>query len=143
MDAIQATALRVRLRDIEKITEARRENAERYRRLFAEAKLTDWLRLPTEVSDRHAYHQFVMRIDKQQRDPLLQHLRAQGIGSAVYYPIPFHLQPCFANLGGKAGDFPVAENAAATSLALPIFQGLTEAEQIDVVGAIAQFAHRR
>ena len=143
MDAIQATALRVRLRDIEKITEARRENAERYRRLFAEAKLTDWLGLPTEVSDRHAYHQFVMRIDKQQRDPLLQHLRAQGIGSAVYYPIPFHLQPCFANLGGKAGDFPVAENAAATSLALPIFQGLTEAEQIDVVGAIAQFAHRR
>ena len=84
-----------------------------------------------------------MRFDKQQRDPLLQHLRAQGIGSAVYYPIPFHLQPCFANLGGKAGDFPVAENAAATSLALPIFQGLTEAEQIDVVGAIAQFAHRR
>jgi dTDP-4-amino-4,6-dideoxygalactose transaminase len=143
MDAIQATALRVRLRDIEKITTLRRENAERYRRLFAEAKLTDWLRLPTEVADRHAYHQFVLRIERQHRDALLQHLRGQGIGSAVYYPIPFHLQPCFADLGGKPGDFPVAENAAATSLALPIFQGLTEAEQIDVVGAIAQFAHRR
>ncbi len=143
MDAIQATALRVRLRDIEKITTTRRDNADRYRRLFAEAKLTDWLRLPSEVSDRHAYHQFVLRVDRQHRDALLQHLRGQGIGSAVYYPIPFHLQPCFANLGGKPGDFPVAENAAATSLALPIFQGLTEAEQIDVVGAIAQFAHRR
>lgn len=139
MDAIQAAALRVRLRDIEKVTELRRENAARYRRLFADAGLLDMVRLPTEVADRHAYHQFVLRLPAEQRDPLLQHLRSQGIGSAVYYPIPFHLQPCFAYLGGKAGDFPVAERAAASSLALPIFQGLTEGEQIEVVGAIAKF----
>lgn len=140
MDAIQAAALRVRLRDIEKITTQRRENAERYRKLFDQAGISNWLQLPTEVPDRHAYHQFVMRVPVEQRDLLLQHLREQGIGSAVYYPIPFHLQPCFRYLHGKRGDFPVAEHAAATSLALPIFQGLTEAEQIDVVGAIAKFA---
>lgn len=140
MDAIQAAALRVRLRDIERVTNTRRENAGRYRALFAKAKLTEWLQLPTEVADRHAYHQFVLRVPQEHRDHLLHHLREQGIGSAVYYPIPFHLQPCFRYLNGKPGDFPVAENAAATSLALPIFQGLTEAEQIDVVGAIAKFA---
>ena len=74
-----------------------------------------------------------------QRDPAIAHLRQQGIGCAVYYPIPFHRQPCFEYLGAKAADFPVAEQAAAEALALPIFQGLTEAEQIDVVGALKKF----
>lgn len=140
MDAIQAAALRVKLQGIEKITASRRQNAERYRQLFAAAGLTEWARLPTDVPDRHAYHQFVLRVPAEQRDALQKHLREQGIGSAVYYPLPFHQQPCFQDLGGKRGDCPVAENAAATALALPIFQGLTEAEQIDVTGAIAKFA---
>ncbi len=139
MDAIQATALRVRLRDMENVTEQRRGNADRYRRLFADAGLLDWAVLPVDT-DRHAYHQFVMRVPKAQRDPAIAHLRQQGIGCAVYYPIPFHRQPCFTYLGANAKDFPVAEQAAAEALALPIFQGLTEAEQIDVVGALAQFA---
>jgi len=138
MDAIQATALRVRLKDMEKVTEARRTNAERYRRLFGDAKLLDWAKLPTDT-DRHAYHQFVTRVPQQQRDAAITHLRSQGIGCAVYYPIPFHRQPCFQHLGAQAKDFPVAEQAAAQALALPIFQGLTEAEQIDVVGALAKF----
>ena len=139
MDAIQATALRVRLRDIEKITETRRENAERYRRLFAEAKLTDWLRLPSEVPDRHAYHQFVLRVDRQHRDALLQHLRGQGIGSAVYYPIPFHLQPCFADLGGRPGDLPHAERACSEALALPLRPTLTDDEVVRVIEAVSAF----
>jgi dTDP-4-amino-4,6-dideoxygalactose transaminase len=139
MDAIQATALRVKLRDMERVTATRRENAARYRKLFTDAKLTEWARLPTD-QDRHAYHQFVLRVPKEKRDPAIAHLRAQGIGCAVYYPIPFHRQPCFQYLGAKAADFPVAEQAAAEALALPIFQGLTEAEQIDVVGALAKFA---
>ena len=117
----------------------------RYRALFAAAALPDAFALPADDGPDgrfyHVYNQFVVRAPR--RDELAAYLDKRSIGSAVYYPIPFHLQPCFANLGGKAGDFPVAENAAATSLALPIFQGLTEAEQIDVVGAIAQFAHRR
>lgn len=138
MDALQAAALRVKLRDMEKVTAQRRENAARYRRLFADAQLLDWARLPTD-QDRHAYHQFVLRVPAAQRDGAIAHLRGQGIGCAVYYPIPFHRQPCFAYLGAKATDFPVAEAAAAEALALPIFQGLTEAEQIDVVGALAKF----
>ncbi len=142
MDAIQAAALRVRLRNIEAITEQRRENAARYRRLFADANLTEWATLPTDV-DRHAYHQFVLRVPAAQRDSAIAHLRQQGIGCAVYYPLPFHRQPCFAYLGADPKDFPVAEEAAATTLALPIFQGLTEGEQMDVVGALAKFALQR
>ncbi|MDO8349347.1 MAG: DegT/DnrJ/EryC1/StrS family aminotransferase, partial [Planctomycetota bacterium] len=138
MDAIQAAALRIKLRDMEKVTAQRRENAARYRRLFADAKLLDWAKLPSDC-DRHAFHQFVLRVPSPQRDGAIAHLRQQGIGCAVYYPIPFHRQPCFQYLGALAKDFPVAEQASATALALPIFQGLTEAEQIDVVGALAQF----
>ena len=77
------------------------------------------------------------------RGPLLTHLRQNGIGCAVYYPVPFHLQPCFADLGGKAGDFPVAEAAAAETLALPIFQGLTEGEQMEVAAALASYKKER
>jgi dTDP-4-amino-4,6-dideoxygalactose transaminase len=139
MDAIQAAALRVKLRTIERVTERRRENAQRYRDLFAQAKLLDWATLPVDT-DRHAYHQFVIRVPAAQRDKAIAHLRQQGIGCAVYYPLPFHRQPCFAYVGADARDFPVAEQAAATALALPIFQGLTEAEQVDVVGALAKFA---
>jgi dTDP-4-amino-4,6-dideoxygalactose transaminase len=139
MDALQAAALRVKLRNIENVTKQRRENAERYRRMFAEAKLLDWAQLPTDV-DRHAYHQFVLRLPKDQRNAAIAHMRQQGIGCAVYYPIPFHRQPCFRYLGADPADFPVAEEAAATAFALPIFQGLSEGEQADVTGTLAQFA---
>jgi len=138
MDAIQAAALRVKLRSIEDITETRRQNAERYRRLFGEAGLQGWAELPTDT-DRHAYHQFVVRLPAGERDSVITHLRQQGIGCGIYYPIPFHRQPCFEYLGAAAADFPVAEEASTRSLALPIFQGLTEAEQIDVVGAMKRF----
>lgn len=138
MDAIQAAALRVKLRAIEDVTAVRRANAERYRRLFDEAGLGGWAELPTDT-DRHAYHQFVVRLPASQRDAVIKHLRQQGIGCGVYYPIPFHRQPCFAYLGADPATFPVAEEASATALALPIFQGLTEAEQIDVVGALKRF----
>ena len=138
MDAIQAAALRVKLRAMEEVTEQRRENAERYRRLFAEAQLLEWAKLPTDT-DRHAYHQFVVRVPADRRDAAITHLRQQGIGCAVYYPVPFHRQPCFAYLQADQNAFPVADQAAREALALPIFQGLTEGEQIDVVGALANF----
>ena len=141
MDALQAAALRVKLKGIEKVTAKRRENAARYRKLFADAKLMEWAKLPADA-DRHAYHQFVLRVPQQQRDLAIAHLRKQGIGCAVYYPIPFHRQPCFQYLGADTKDFPVAEEAAATALALPIFQGLTEGEQADTVGALAQFVRQ-
>ncbi|MBM4062490.1 MAG: DegT/DnrJ/EryC1/StrS family aminotransferase [Planctomycetes bacterium] len=139
LDALQATALRVKLKHMEAVTATRRANAARYRALFAEAKLHDWAQLP-EDTDRHAYHQFVVRLPAAQRDGALAHLRQQNIGCAVYYPLPFHRQPCFAQLGHDPKEFPVAEEAAARSLALPIFQGLTAAEQQEVVAALAKFA---
>ena len=141
MDAIQAAALRVKLRDMEHVTETRRANAERYRRLFAEADLLDWAELPKDT-DRHAYHQFVLHVPAEQRDPAIAHLRRQGIGCAVHHPLPLHEQPCFAYLGADPDAFPVADDAARRALALPIFQGLTEGEQIDVVGALANFVKK-
>ena len=116
---------------------ARRANAARYRALFADAGL-DEVTLPVEAPDRtHIYNQFVIRVPE--RDRLKKHLDAAGIGTEIYYPVPFHLQQCFADLGYKAGAFPVAEAAATSSLALPIYPELTPAQQSCVVGAIRSF----
>ena len=95
------------------------------------------------MPDRHAYHQFVIRVPQEDRDPLIAHLRERGVACAIYYPIPFHRQPCFEYLGGKDGDCPVAEEAARTTLALPIFQGLTEGEQMEVAAALASYKKER
>ena len=138
LDAIQAAALRVKLPHLERWTALRRVNAARYRALVTDAKLADVVRLPVEASNRtHIYNQFVIRVPD--RDSLREHLTASGIGTEVYYPVPFHLQDCFAHLGYRAGAFPEAEAAARESLALPIYGELTEAQQGAVVSAICRF----
>jgi dTDP-4-amino-4,6-dideoxygalactose transaminase len=138
LDALQAAVLRVKLPHLDAWTAGRQRNAARYRRLFAEAKLTDRVRLPVEAADRtHIYNQFVIRVPD--REGLRKHLEAAGIGVEVYYPVPFHLQQCFASLGYRPGAFPRAEAAANESLALPIYPELTEAQQAEVVGAIGRF----
>lgn len=140
LDAIQAAGLSVKLPHIERWNAMRRDRAATYRTLFTETGLVDGgapVELPVEVTDGHVYHQFVIRA--RNRDGLLEHLRGQGVGCGVYYPLPLHLQPCFEDLGYRPGDFPVSEEASATTLALPIFPELTEAEQREVVGAIAGF----
>ena len=141
MDALQAAVLRVKAPHLAAWTEARRDNAARYRTLFHEAGFGDRVTLPIEPPDRwHIYNQFVIRTAD--RDGLKRHLDERGIATEIYYPVPFHLQPCFANLGYRRGDFPQAERAADTSLALPIYGELTAAQQEAVVGAVAEFLNR-
>jgi dTDP-4-amino-4,6-dideoxygalactose transaminase len=137
IDAIQAAVLRIKLPHLASWSQGRRRNAQRYRQLFADAGL-DTVTLPVEAPNRtHIYNQFVIRVPE--RDRLRAHLDAAGIGSEVYYPVPFHMQACFADLGYKKGAFPVAEAAAADSLALPIYPELTEGQQAAVVNAIRTF----
>ena len=137
IDAIQAAVLRVKLPHLQTWSDARRANAARYRALFADAGLKR-VTLPCEAPNRtHIYNQFVVRVPE--RDRLKKHLDAAGIGTEIYYPVPFHLQQCFADLGYQAGAFPVAEEAARSSLALPIYPELTPAQQAAVVGAIRTF----
>lgn len=135
LDELQAAILRVKLPHLEAWTTGRQRNADRYRALFAERRLAD-VTLPVAREDRnHIYNQFVIRVPK--RDAVKAHLQAQGIGCEVYYPVPFHLQQCFQNLGYAKGAFPHAEAAANDSLAIPIYGELTEAQQVKVVEAIA------
>jgi dTDP-4-amino-4,6-dideoxygalactose transaminase len=139
LDALQAAVLRVKLPHLDPWTRRRQENAALYRRLFAEAGLDAApIRLPEELSSRrHIYHQFVIRCDR--RDALMVHLKEHGVGSEVYYPVPMHLQECFAAHGGRQGDFPEAERAARESLAIPIYPELSEAMQLTVVKTVAGF----
>ena len=141
MDALQAAILRVKAPHLAAWTEARRANAARYRELLGAAGLDGAVTLPVDPTDRlHIYNQFVIRTAD--RDGLKKHLDAQGIGNEIYYPVPFHLQPCFADLGYRRGAFPHAERAAAESLAIPIYGELTRDQQDAVVSAIASFVHR-
>ncbi len=151
MDAIQAAVLRVKLAHIEEWNQKRRQHAATYDQLFAGSGLTS-----SKTSDRisnqsnapvrllarspqakHVFHQYVIRA--QRRDELRKFLADRKIGSEIYYPLPLHLQPVFSYLGLKAGDMPVAEQAAQEVLALPMFPELTEAEIRCVVEGIAEF----
>jgi len=141
MDALQAAILRVKAPHLDAWTEGRRRNAATYRTLFHEAGLDGTIGLPSEPADRlHIYNQFVVRTPE--RDRLKRHLDEHGIGNEIYYPVPFHLQPCFADLGYARGAFPHAERAAAETLAIPIYGELTDAQQRTVVSTIEQFVHR-
>ncbi len=137
MDGLQAAVLRVKLPHLERWTQARRRNAERYAQLFLAAGLGDVVTQPVEPTDaRHIFNQYVIRTTK--RDALKRHLDGEGIGNEIYYPVPFHRQRCFADLGYVDGSFPQAERAAAESLALPIYAELTWEQQERVVEEIAE-----
>lgn len=138
LDALQAAILRVKAPHLPTWTGARRRNADRYRALFDEFGLTSELELPVEPPGlTHIYNQFVIRTVR--RDGLRAHLTSRQIGTEIYYPTPFHRQPCFTHLGRTADRFPVADRAANTSLALPIYAELTEAQQRHVVASIAEY----
>lgn len=140
IDALQAAVLRVKLRHLDAWTQGRREAADRYRALFAAYGLEQAVTLPVERPGCfHVYNQFVVRVDGLQRDAIRAHLASRKVGSEVYYPIPLHLQKCFAALGHRPGDFPVAEAAARETIALPMYPELTEPMQRHVVGSIAEY----
>jgi dTDP-4-amino-4,6-dideoxygalactose transaminase len=137
LDALQAAVLRVKLPHLPAWTERRRENAVRYTRLFRESSVAPHIVLPLEPAGyHHIYNQYVVRVPE--RDRVRESLAAWGIGTEVYYPVPFHLQECFAALGYSAGDFPYAEQAASTSLALPVYAELTVAQQRAVAEAVVR-----
>jgi dTDP-4-amino-4,6-dideoxygalactose transaminase len=138
LDALQAAVLRVKAPHLASWTDGRRRNADRYRALVTELGLSDALTLPVEPDGFfHIYNQFVIR--GAHRDALRAALTDAGIGTEIYYPVPFHRQACFSNLGADQAAFPVADSAAETSLALPIYGELTTAQQRRVIETIAAF----
>jgi len=141
IDALQAAILSIKLRHLEAWTRARRTRAARYTELVAAAGLApEHVRPPQEINGRHVYHQYVLRARR--RDELIAFLKERQIGAGVYYPLPLHLQTCFAGLGHRPGDFPHAEKAAAEVVALPIYPELTDAQQQAVVHALTAFYRR-
>lgn len=163
LDALQAAVLRVKLPHLDNWSAKRRMNAEYYNGLFIKAGLAEdtgkikfdeknHVLLPkaiykAAISNRqspvlnyHIYNQYIIRV--QNRDELKKFLTENEIGNEIYYPVPFHLQECFANLNYKQGDFPVAEEACRTSLALPVYPELTKEQQEFVVSKIKEFIQR-
>jgi dTDP-4-amino-4,6-dideoxygalactose transaminase len=118
LDALQAAVLRVKLPYLDEWTARRQANAALYRELLADASIPAKTAPPAEYQTRHIYNQFVIRC--QDRDGLQEHLRQNGVGTEIYYPLALHLQTCFAYLGYRPGDFPVSEQATAEVLALPV-----------------------
>lgn len=140
LDALQAAVLRVKLPHLDAWTVARQRNAQQYELMFGDAGLSEQIGLPlVRMGARHIFHQFVIRVRDGERDALREHLRERGVGTDVYYPVPLHLQECFAYLSYKQGDFPIAEAAANETLALPIYPELTTEQQDYVVSAIKDF----
>ena len=148
LDALQAAILDVKLPHLEAWNEERRSLAAFYRLCFESRGLTgpEKLRLPVELEGNyHIYHQYVIRVPEGRdpaqplRDGLMAWLEERGLSTRVYYPLPLHLQPCFAFLGGRPGDCPEAERLSREALALPIFPGLRASEQERLVSAVAEF----
>lgn len=139
LDGFQGAVLRVKLPHLDTWSDKRKANADRYRALFTDAGLSEQLVLPYERENvRHIYNQFVVRVPGR-RDELRAFLTENGIGTDIYYPVPLHLQECFAYLGYREGDLPESDRAARETLALPIYPEMREEQQAYVVEKIAEF----
>jgi dTDP-4-amino-4,6-dideoxygalactose transaminase len=138
LDALQAAVLQAKLPYLDRWSAARRENAAWYDRRFAALEEAGCLRRPRVLPDNESvYNQYTLRV--RERDRLREHLTAAGVGSAVYYPLPLHLQPCFQYLGYREGDFPEAERASREVLSIPVYPELAADERERVAEAIEQF----
>lgn len=145
IDALQAAFLRVKLADLDRASEERRRNAALYTELLSAAGVASddpvevprgRVGVPVIPDDGHTCNQFVLRVGHGRRDAMRKALADRGVGTEVYYPVPLHLQECFASLGHRRGEFPVSERAANETFAIPIFPELTEDEIRYVVDAI-------
>jgi len=147
LDALQAAIVSAKLPHLDNWTAGRQTNAKTYDRLFAEAGLVETgsgkakVLLPKVAMNRHIFNQYVIRVSE--RDQLQAYLKNHGVGTEVYYPVPMHIQECFAYLGHKAGDFPKSESAANETLALPIYPELSEAQLRYVVDCVRDFFRTR
>jgi dTDP-4-amino-4,6-dideoxygalactose transaminase len=139
LDALQAAVLLVKLAHLDQWTAQRQDNAARYHALFRASPAATRVGLPVQApwATRHVQNQFVIRVPAADRQKLWDGLKAANIGCNVYYPVPLHLQECFAPLGGRLGDFPESERASCETLALPIYPELTAAQQRTVVDTVA------
>ncbi|MFN6991530.1 MAG: DegT/DnrJ/EryC1/StrS family aminotransferase, partial [Fervidobacterium sp.] len=140
LDAVQAGILSVKLKYLESWLDRRREIARTYERLFKEKELPVKYPAVKEVGYRdHVYHQYVIEFeDHETRERVRTHLEKNQIGTALYYPVPLHLQKCFAQFGYKEGDLPISEKLSKTTLALPIFPELRDDEIQEVVNRIGE-----
>jgi dTDP-4-amino-4,6-dideoxygalactose transaminase len=144
LDALQAAVLRVKLRHLDAWTEGRARNAERYCQLIEANGLSDVVKVPAILPDRrHVFNQFTTRVVGGQREKIMKSLKENQIGCAVYYPIPLHLQKCFAYLGYQPGDLPEAERACAEVMSLPIYTELPAAHLERVVEGISKALGRQ
>lgn len=140
LDALQAAVLRAKLPHLDEWTTGRQRKAQQYELMLVDAGLAEQIEVPyVRRNARHIFHQFVIRVRDGRRDALREHLSERGVGTDIYYPVPLHLQECFAYLGYKEGDLPVAEQAANETLALPVYPELTDEQQDYVVNVIAGF----
>jgi dTDP-4-amino-4,6-dideoxygalactose transaminase len=138
LDALQAAVLSAKLPHLAQWSAKRRSNAKFYDAAFAD--LSDVTTPYVDPANESIYNQYTLRVDR--RDDLQNHLKSRGIGSAIYYPLPLHLQPCFAYLGYKQGSCPEAERAAREVLSIPIYPELTEGQMTEVVDAVRSFYGR-
>lgn len=137
LDALQAAVLRVKFKYLDSWTGKRQQNAAIYRNILAGMNVPVVPPSTMPYQTRHVYNQFAIRCEE--RDGLQAYLKQHGVGSEIYYPLPLHLQTCFAHLGHKAGDFPVSEKLAKESLALPIYSELQPSDIEYVCNLIGSF----
>jgi dTDP-4-amino-4,6-dideoxygalactose transaminase len=138
IDELQAAVLRVKFKYLDGWTQARQRNAAYYDEAFARAGLGARVVTPRAApGGRHIFNQYVVRV--QRRDGLKAFLAERGIGTEIYYPLPLHMQQCFAYLGYRSGDFPHSERAAAETLALPVYPELSQEQLAAVVACTAEF----
>ncbi len=140
LDSLQAAALSIKLRHLDEYAAAREKHALRYNERFKHFRLGDTISVPgIAPAARSVWNQYTVRVTNDRRDALQKFLGDRKIGSAIYYPVPLHMQECFAELGCGEGDLPHTELAAREVLSLPVFPEMTREEQTTVIDAIGEF----